>query len=232
MSLHEGHRQRLRDRFRKEGLTHFQEHEVLELFLFYCLPRRDTNELGHALIERFGSLANVLQTPPEELAKLPGMGENAATFLTLIAQLERYYMMHKNDDRILANLEDCGRYLEGCFRNRRNETVMLLCLDAKCKLISCTEVGEGSVNSAAVPIRRVVELALGVNATSVVLAHNHPSGLALPSGEDIQTTKRVALALDAVEISLVDHIIVADDDYVSLRQSGLYNPEECRLRLG
>ena len=231
MSNHDGHRERLRERFRKEGLANFQEHEVLELFLFYCLPRKDTNELGHALIKRFGSLANVLETPAEELAKLPGMGINAATFLTLIAQLERYYLMHKNDEKILASLDDCGKYLANCFRNQRNETVMLLCVDAKCKMISCNEVGQGSVNSAAVPIRRVVEMALGVNASSAILAHNHPSGLAIPSGEDIQTTRRLALALDAVEIQLVDHIIVADSDYVSLRQSGLYHPDECRISL-
>ena len=231
MSNHDGHRERLRERFRKEGLANFQEHEVLELFLFYCLPRKDTNERGHALIKRFGSLANVLETPAEELAKLPGMGINAATFLTLIAQLERYYLMHKNDEKILASLDDCGKYLANCFRNQRNETVMLLCLDAKCKVISCNEVGQGSVNSAAVPIRRVVEMALGVNASSAILAHNHPSGLAIPSGEDIQTTRRLALALDAVEIQLVDHIIVADSDYVSLRQSGLYHPDECRISL-
>ena len=231
MSNHDGHRERLRERFRKEGLANFQEHEVLELFLFYCLPRKDTNELGHALIKRFGSLANVLETPAEELAKLPGMGINAATFLTLIAQLERYYLMHQNDEKFLASLDDCGKYLANCFRNQRNETVMLLCLDAKCKMISCNEVGQGSVNSAAVPIRRVVEMALGVNASSAILAHNHPSGLAIPSGEDIQTTRRLALALDAVEIQLVDHIIVADSDYVSLRQSGLYHPDECRISL-
>ena len=117
MSNHDGHRERLRERFRKEGLANFQEHEVLELVLFYCLPRKDTNELGHALIKRFGSLANVLETPAEELAKLPGMGINAATFLTLIAQLERYYLMHKNDEKILDSLDDCGKYLANCFRN-------------------------------------------------------------------------------------------------------------------
>ena len=105
----------------------------------------------------------------------------------------------------------------------------MLCLDAKCKVLCCKEIGEGSVNSAGVPIRRIVETALGVNATSVILAHNHPSGLALPSREDIQTTRRVAMALDAVEIDLVDHIVVADGDFVSLAQSGLYSPDQCRL---
>jgi DNA repair protein RadC len=129
---------------------------------------------------------------------------------------------------ILSTVDACGKYLVPYFQSRRNETVFLLCLDAKCKVLCCKELGEGSVNSAAVPIRRIVEVALGANATSVVLAHNHPSGLAIPSGEDVQTTRRVAIALNAVEITLADHIVVADDDYVSLAQSGLYRPESCR----
>ena len=112
------------------------------------------------------------------------------------------------------------------FYGRRNETVYLLCLDAKCKVLCCKEIGEGSVNSAGVPIRRIVETALAANATSVVLAHNHPSGLALPSDADIQTTRRVAVALDAVEIGLIDHIVVADDDFVSMSQSGCYRADE------
>ncbi|MBO4938463.1 MAG: DNA repair protein RadC [Oscillospiraceae bacterium] len=231
MSAHDGHRERLRKRFLEEGLDSFQPHEVLELFLFYCLPRGDTNLLGHELIDQFGSLSQVLQAPAEELQKVKGIGSNAAVFLTLIGQLERYYETHKPKEIILNTINECGKFLEKRFRNRRNETVMLLCLDAKCRLICCKEVGEGSVNSAAVPIRRIVQMALGVNATSVILAHNHPSGVATPSQEDIQTTRRLALALDAVEVILVDHIIVADYDFVSLRQSGLYHPEEYRLNL-
>ena len=105
------------------------------------------------------------------------------------------------------------------FFGRKLETVFLLCLDAKCKVLCCKELGEGSVNSTGLSIRRVVETALGVNASSAVLAHNHPSGLAIPSPEDIQTTRRIAMALQAVEITLVDHIIVADDDYVSIAMS-------------
>ena len=101
-----------------------------------------------------------------------------------------------------------------------NETVFLLCLDAKCKVLACRKVGEGSVNSANVPIRRIVEIALATNATSVVLAHNHPSGIALPSDEDVATTYRVAEALRMVDIILVDHIVVADDDFVSMVHSG------------
>ena len=228
MSIHDGHRQRLKERFQNEGLDHFEPHQVLELLLFYCIPRKDTNPVAHALLERFGSVAQVLEAPASELARVPGMGESAANFIALIHELGRYYQVSRSDrPTILNTVEQCGRYLVPHFANRRNETVFLLCLDAKCKALCCKEVGEGSVNSASIPIRRVVEMALAANATSVVLAHNHPSGIALPSDEDVCTTRRVAMALSAVEIQLVDHIVVADEDFVSMAQSGMYRQEDC-----
>ena len=230
MSIHDGHRSRLKERFCKEGLDHFEEHQVLELLLFYCIPRVDTNPIAHALLERFGSLARVLEAPVEELEKVTGIGHNAAVFLSLVMQTGRYYQVSAASHNVIMNtLSDCGRYLIPFFYGRRNETVYLLCLDAKAKVLCCKEVGEGSVNSAAVPIRRIVEIALGANATTVVLAHNHPSGLALPSPEDELTTRQLAAALSAVEITLADHLIIADGDSVSMRESGLYNPEDCRL---
>ena len=228
MSIHDGHRQRLKDRYLKEGLDNFEEHQVLELLLFYCVPRKDTNPIAHALLDRFGSLSQVLEAPASELRKVPGMGDSAATFLALVNDIGRYYQVNRRArTEILTTLEQCGAFLVPYFYGRRNETVFLLCLDAKCKVLCCKEVGEGSVNSAAIPIRRVVEMALGANATSVILAHNHPSGVALPSDEDVCTTRRVALALHAVEIQLVDHVVVADDDYVSMVQSGMYRPQDC-----
>lgn len=230
MSIHDGHRQRLKNRFRKEGLDNFEEIQVLELLLFYCIPRQDTNPLAHALLGRFGSLSQVMDAAPEELKKVPGVGENVATFLSLTTALGRYYQVNRSANTlVMSNVDMCGEYLVPFFYGRRNETVFLLCLDAKCKVLCCKEVGEGSVNSAAVPVRRIVEIALGANATSVVLAHNHPSGLAVPSEEDVYTTRRVSMALNAVEIQLVDHVVIADDDYVSLAQSGLYRPGECQL---
>ena len=230
MSIHDGHRQRLRERFLREGLDNFDELQVLELLLFYCVPRQDTNPMAHALLERFGSLAQVLEADPAELRKVPGIGDNAATFLALVMSASRYYQVNKASSAvILPTIEQCGKYLLHRFHGRRNETVFLLCLDAKCKVLCCKEGGEGSVNSAAVPIRRIVEIALGANATSVILAHNHPSGLAIPSGEDVQTTRRLAAALDAVEIVLSDHIVVAEDDFVSMVQSGVYHPDRCRV---
>ena len=232
MSIHSGHRDRLRNRFLAEGLDNFTEVQVLELLLFYCIPRKDTNELAHRLLSRFGNLTQVLDAKVEDLERVEGIGHNTAVFLSLVLSAGRYYAVAKAKDcKVLRDTAECGQYLLPNFENRVNEAVYLLCLDAKRKVLSCQMVGEGSINSAGVPIRRVVEMALAANATMVVLAHNHPSGLALPSYEDVATTKRLAAALDAVEILLADHIVVADGDFVSMVQSGYYRPNECTIQV-
>ena len=232
MSMHKDHRQRLKNRFLKEGLDNFDELYVLELLLFYCIPRVDTNPIAHRLLDHFGSLPAVLDATPAELEKIEGVGKNASTFLSLITQVGRYYQVKQSGlGTVLRSLEQCGNYLVPYFFGREQETVFMLCLDAKCKVLSCKLVGQGSVNSANIPVRRIVEIALSANATTVVLAHNHPSGLAIPSAEDIQTTQRVAAALNAVEITLADHIVVSKDDYVSMVQSQYYRPQEiCGIR--
>lgn len=227
--LHQGHRKRLKARFLAEGLDHFNEVNVLELMLFYCVQRQDTNPLAHRLLDHFGKLSAVLDASAEELMKVPGVTEHIATYLTMINAVGRFYLRNRSSDtRILTTMEACGEYLLPFFHALQKETVYLLCLDAKCKVLACKKVGEGSVNSASISIRKIVETALNTNAASVVLAHNHPSGLALPSAEDIQTTRRLGWALHAVEIVLADHIVVADDDYVSMVQSGKYTPGENR----
>ncbi len=230
MSIHNGHRERLRSRFLKEGLDNFEEVNALELLLFYCIPRKDTNELAHALLDHFGSFHQVLDASPDELMTVPGIGEGTATFLPLISAACRYYRVNQaNNITALDTIEKCGDYLVNYFHSRKNETIILLCLDAKCKRIVCREIGEGSINSASISARRVAEIALSVNATSVILAHNHPSGIALPSTDDVNTTKLIAKSLRAVDIVLTDHIIVAEDDYVSMAQSGLYHYENIAL---
>jgi DNA repair protein RadC len=221
MAMHDGHRQRLKDRFLLEGLDNFDELQVLELLLFYAIPRVDTNPMAHRLLKRFGSLSQVLEAPAEELLRVGGIGEHSAVLLNLINQMSRFYLMDRaKREKVLPTIEDCARYLQSYFYGRTRETVFLLCLDAKCKALCCKEMGEGSVNSAGISVRKIVETALREGASSVVLAHNHPSGIAIPSPEDIHTTRRLAAALASVEIALADHIVVADDDYVSMVQSG------------
>lgn len=231
-NVHKGHRQRLKERFLREGLDNFEEYQVLELLLFYGIPQRDTNAIAHNLMNRFGSLSRVLEASQEELAEVPYVGDNVATLFQLITAVSRYYQVSvAQREKILTTIEDCGRYLVPYFHGRQHETVFLLCLDAKCKVLACEKVGQGGVNSAGVSVRQIVETALKFNATSAILAHNHPSGLAFPSREDVQTTCRVAAALDGVDVELTDHIIVADADWVSMAQSGLYRAEECRLQV-
>ena len=226
MSDHTGHRQRLKEQYLNNGLDGFTDYQVLELLLYFAIPRIDTNILAHHLMDHFQTLDRVLDAPASELMQVEGIGPNAAMLLTLITDANRYYQVRRSENvKILSSVTECGQYLLSFFHGRLDETVFLLCLDAKCKVIACQKVGEGSVNSASVPIRRIVEMALANKATSVVLAHNHPSGIAVPSPEDVISTRRTASALAAVDITLVDHIIVADDDFVTLGQSGLYQPE-------
>ena len=226
-SIHEGHRDRLKKRFLQQGLDEFTDIQALELLLFYSIPRQDTNPVAHNLLSRFGSLSQVLEAPAEELMQVEGIGEHSALLLRLINEMGRYYLVDRAQrERVLPTIEDCARYLLPCFYGRTTETVFLLCLDAKCKVLCCREVGEGSINSAGISIRKIVETAIREGASTVVLAHNHPSGIALPSAEDIHTTRRIAAALQSVEVQLADHIVVADGDYVSMIQSG-YRFDDC-----
>ena len=223
MSVHDGHRNRMRQRFLGEGLDHFTDVQVLELLLYYSIPRQDTNPIAHRLLDHFGSLSQVLEAPLEELCKVEGIGENTAVLLQLVTQVGRVYLMDRaSKAKVLPTLESCAQYLQTCFFGRNVEMVYLLCLDAKCKMLCCKKISEGDVNSTSLSIRKIVETALNANASSVVLAHNHPGGLAIPSNADIQTTMRIAAALQAVDIAFIDHILVADDDYVSLAQSGYH----------
>ena len=227
----EGHRQRLRERFLNEGLESFQEHEVLELMLFYCIQRKDTKEIARRLLNRFGSLPRVLEANPEDLRKVEGMGEVSATFLSMLLSVWRYYdVARTKNEKILKSLDACGDYLKERFKGMTKENVYLLCMDAKCKVLGCVWIGEGNVNSASIPVRRIVEIALSMNTSVAVLAHNHPSGVAIPSHEDVATTKRLAVALDSVDIVLADHIVVADNDFISMALSGLYRSAECTLQ--
>ena len=220
--VHEGHRERMRKQLRQFGMDSLSDVQVLEVLLYYAYARQDTNPMAHALLRRFGSLAGVFEAPVSELVKVPGVGESAAVLIALVPQMERRHLISRAGEQlILSSTALCGQYLVPFFHGAVEEQVYLLCLDAKCKALDCVLVQSGDVNSAGISVRKVLKAALAANATSVVLAHNHPSGVALPSEEDRRATKIVKDALDAVGILLADHIIVADDDFVSLADDGL-----------
>ena len=215
--MHENHRDRLKNRFLSEGLDTFEPHNVLELLLFYSIPQRDTNETAHMLIERFGSLSEVFDAPFEELIKVPGIKAHSATLIKLIAPLARRYMLDKNHgDEALSGIDTIGRYFVDKYFGVNVETVYLLLLDNKFSVIDCVKIHEGSVNSAAITLRRLIELALYRRASMVVLAHNHPEGVAIPSTDDIYTTKEIKRAFDIMEIKMLGHILVAGEKYINV----------------
>lgn len=223
MNIHDGHRARLKKRFLEHGLESFEDHGVLEILLFYALPRADVNPIAHALIDKFGTLSAVFDAPVEELARVPGIGLSTAEFIKLIPQVSRRYLMSRvSFDDILDSSKKAGEYLLPRFYAERDEIVYMACLDAKCKVLNCRLLFRGSVNSANVSVRKIVENALVFNATSVIIAHNHTSGIAIPSDEDKLTTRRIEQALKSVDITLADHIVVADDDFVSLADNGFF----------
>lgn len=223
MGMHDGHREKMRRRFLITGLEGFADHEALELLLYYAIPRRDTNPIAHALLERYGSLSAVLSAPLEDLEKVEGIGESAAILLRLAPALSRKARISElEQERAVASPDQAGLYLLEKFRGERREIVYQLCLDRKGRLLACKRLGDGSTSAAEMNIRQVVENALVTHASAVILAHNHPSGVALPSDEDYAATARVREALKTVDVTLVDHIVVADRDFVSMAQSGYF----------
>ena len=221
MGIHDGHREKMRQRFMTGGLDAFADHEILELLLYYAIPRRDTNPIAHALMERYGSLPAVLAAPMEDLKRTEGIGESAAVLLHLVPQVcRRARLAQVGEDQVLNSSERAGAYLLECFDGESREVIYQLCLDRKGKLLACIRLGEGSVASADLDVRRLVENAILTGASAVILAHNHPSGVALPSDGDYTATMRVRAALNAIGIELADHIIVADGDFVSMADSG------------
>ena len=218
--MHQGHRGRMRKKLLENGPRCFADHELLEVLLYYAIPRRDTNELAHRLLEQFGSLQGIFSAPVEDLEAVPGMGEQAAFLLALVPQIWQR-SLQQTPERILNSVDKCGDYFVGLLSGSRREMLWQVCLDGKGKVLSSRCLAEGDVSMAAVSVRQVVEYALRAGAVGVVLAHNHPSGVALPSQEDIATTRLIRDALRTMNIQLVDHIVVADGDYVSMAASGL-----------
>ena len=224
MNEHSGHRARMRKRFLDHGLDNFDDHNALELLLFYALPRKDTNALAHGLMRRFGSLDAVFDAPVEELMAVEGMGQSAAALIRLVPALGRRYRMRRDEPgQILRDTEAAGRYLVPRFLGERDECVLLVCLDAKMKLLACQELGRGDVRHTGLNLRKLAETALSRNAAAVILAHNHVSGVALPSPEDRETTARAWQLLQTLNVELIDHIIVGGDDFVSLKDDGFFD---------
>lgn len=213
---HKNHRQRLRQLFIDNGLSSFPPHNILELLLFYAIPQKDTNELAHRLIDRFGSLSEVFNAPVDKLAEVDGISTNTAVLLSMMPQLFRAYTSDLICGGRLEGRENIESFIFNALRTETVEKVMLVCIDNRWRVIKAEIVCDGSVSFSTVDRRRVIELCLRHNATAAIIAHNHPRGKAVPSAADIQMTDELCTALSYIDVRLIDHIIVAPDRYLSL----------------
>ena len=221
MGVHDGHRDRLRQRFLTHGMDSLEEHEVLELLLFFCISRKDTNELAHLLLQRFGTLDAVMDASLSELTSIKGVGAHTAHLILLCKPLCRRYMISQNNDKKPLDTTDlCAKYLIPYFFGAKEEHAYLLCLDAKCRPICCRELSEGTATTTFLPFRKAAQLAMDCKAASVILAHNHPSGDTLPSSDDQRMTAVMKETLEALGIKLSDHIIISGSGYLSMAACG------------
>lgn len=217
-NVHKMHRSRMRKKYAEMGLQAFAPHEVLEFLLFYSYRRVDTNEIAHRLLKKFGTISGVFDADLQSLMEVEGVGENAAIFLKLQNDLQRYCMIERFSEEKNTRItpDNIGTYASCLFYGHADEVFYMISLTADCELISADIVARGTVNSIAVYSREVVKKALETKATLVILAHNHPNGMLVPSEADIKTTKILSDALNFVNVKIIDHIIFGGGECISL----------------
>ena len=214
---HEGHRERMRAKIENGFVDSFTDVELLEVLLYYVIKRSNTNVTAHNLIDKFGSLKDVFNSDAEALKNVDGIGATCSAFFSVLKEINRRITVSPEmDEKRFSSVEQIGEYFIKKFSGMTEEKVMLLMLDNKNAAIGCKIIGNGIVSSSFVSSRAIVKTALLANASRVVLAHNHPSGDASPSDDDVVVTRTLRRALSELELDLVEHIIVADDRYMPI----------------
>ncbi len=219
-NIHKGHRERFKRQVISSGIDHWPEHQVLEYLLFFGLPQKDTNELAHKLINKYGSLVGVFEATYDSLKEEKGLGDNVASLITLIPKLFKYIENKKVDDKSLVfnRTSQVAQYMTPKFYNVNHEVLYILTFDNKQKLISSDIVLEGVVNRVNVDKRKIVEQVIKDNASNIILCHNHPSGISAPSHDDIIATRKIIEILSEIDVHVIDHIIIADTEYCSMME--------------
>jgi len=218
---HSGHRQRVKERYLTGGIEVFSKHELVEMLLFFGIPQKDTNPLAHRLIDTFGSIRELLSADRDALMHVEGMTANAATLLNLIGDLRRYCAEEEMPmGTSLADIEDQVKFLMPKFDMQASEALWMVSLDHACRVLAVHLVSRGTPVSSDVNVREILRHALSDNAVKVIIAHNHPSGLALPSRADLDATANIARTLKPTGVKLLDHFIFArGGDCVSFEQT-------------
>ncbi len=216
-NIHQGHRSRVREEFYANGLDGMPDHRILEMLLFFGIPYKDTNPIAHELIDRFGSFAGVLEAKTADLVSVNGMTENAACLISMILPLYKRYMDDITKRKpVLKETEEIVEFLRGKYVDANEERVYVLCFDPNHCLLNCRMINEGDISSSEFDLRKLTAAVLETNATSVIISHNHPHGITLPSNEDISATVRSYELLKTLKVQLLDHIIVSETSYNSL----------------
>lgn len=219
-NLHANHRERVRKRYLSEGGKSFPDHNLLEMLLFFSIPREDTNEIAHLLLKEFGSFSGVFDASYEDLQRVKGIGPNSAIHIKLITDVARRYMVDRAEEKqAIESTNDAIEYLRSRFIGLENETAVLLCLDGKSYVKRITEYTSNSSTSINLDVSKIVVDALNCDAKGIVLAHNHIHGFAVPSREDEETTRQIAKTLENLDIPVCDHIIFSKEDVFSFAKS-------------
>lgn len=204
----------MKQRYLTEGFENFAPHEVLEMLLFYAKPQGDVNPTAHALLDRFGSLHAIFESPVSDIAAVPGMGEHSAILLKLIPELLRRYVAEQRQEvECFDTLSKVGDYLYHKFIGLDYECLYMMMFDNRMGLIDCVRVAEGNVSASNVPFRLMTEKILQRRASAIVLAHNHPSGLPIPSSEDLNVTDELDNLFSVLDITVVEHLIVTERNF-------------------
>ncbi|HCX64911.1 MAG TPA: hypothetical protein DHN33_06845 [Eubacteriaceae bacterium] len=220
--VHAGHRQRVKKRFVQSGFDDFDDHQVLELLLFYAIPMKDTNELAHSILQEFGSLSNLFEATPEEICARCSLTEHAAILLSMVPPLSKRYNLDRWREKPTINKSAlAGEYARSLFTGKKYECFYLISLNSQNKVNHASLVHEGTINESPVYPRILVETALRHKAHNVILAHNHPGGSLKPSSADLAVTQKITEALSAISINVVDHIIACGDSYYSFAENNL-----------
>ena len=213
-----GHRERIKNKFKKEGLKPFLDHEVLELLLTYSIPRKDTKKLAWDLLKNFGSLSEVLEASNFELQKVKGLGPQSALLINIIREVITRHSYDKiKQRRSVANQEELYNYCTAHLQNKKQECFEVLFLDIKLRLIASEILSEGNIDNTTVYPRKLIELILKHGAKYIICIHNHPSGDPKPSMEDEFMTEKLTNALEVLSVKMVDHIIVGNGRIYSFK---------------
>ena len=224
-NIHEGHRKRLkRELLEQDFPDSIPSHKVLETLLFYGIPRKDTNPIAHELLQKFGTLRGVIEADPSDLFEVNGMTENAVTLIKLVVPIARRYeteckLMSKSR---FTSIDQIGAFLTKKHMGYGVETFAVSTFKDNGELLSCDILSKGDMSSVPLTAKTIVQYVIKHKAPSAVISHSHVNHAAVPSRADIELTISVKNILSQIGVKLLDHIIVADDDYVSFRQSSQY----------